>query len=424
MGICVARCYTDRHNYVLVGLRESWVNNMVNLLKKQIKIFALFFAMIAISPFILAKLGFWENSIASTEKQSIFKAALTPIQYQGTTTSYAEAIARAAPAVVSIQSSKQVSQEMHPLMRDPFFRQFFGDMRSGGGQMPQEMQAGIGSGVIITEDGYVLTNNHVIAGADEIKVSLSDGRKSTAKVVGADLDTDLAILKVDLDKLPAIALGNTENLRVGDIVFAIGNPFNVGVTVTQGIISAMHRSELGINTFENFIQTDAAINPGNSGGALIDINGNLIGINNAIYTRTGGYQGIGFAIPVDMAKDIMAQLIDKGHVTRGWLGITVHPLTDELRKSLNYLTGDGAVIATVIRGGPAHKAGIRSGDIVINVDGKEVKDPKDVLQVATKLKPEQAYQMAVIRGGDIHDLRIEVGKRPTQDPQQQGTKQE
>lgn len=388
---------------------------MVNALKKQIKIFALFFAMIAVSPFILAKLGFWENSFANAQKQPVFKEALTPVQYQGTTVSYAEAIARAAPAVVSIQSSKQVPQEMHPLMRDPFFRQFFGDPRSGSGQNPQEMQAGIGSGVIITQDGYILTNNHVIAGADEIKVSLADGRQSMATIVGADLETDLAILKVDLDKLPAAALGDTDNLRVGDIVFAIGNPFNVGVTVTQGIVSAMHRSQLGINTFENFIQTDAAINPGNSGGALIDINGNLIGINNAIYTRTGGYQGIGFAIPVDMVKDIMAQLIDKGHVTRGWLGITLHRLTDELRKSLNYAEGEGAVIASVIRGGPAHKAGVRSGDIVINVDGKDIKEPNDVLQIASKLKPEQAYQIAVFRGGDIHDLRIEVGKRPTQE---------
>lgn len=385
---------------------------MVEIVKKQIKIFSIAIALIAISPFILAKLGFWESSFAESNKPK-FKPAASAIEYKGAPVSYSEAISRASPAVVSIHSTKQLPQEMHPIFRDPFFRQFFGDMR--GGQMPQDMQSGIGSGVIVSEDGYILTNNHVVAGADEIKITLSDGRNSTAKVIGSDLDTDLAILKVELDKLPSIGLGQSDNIRVGDVVFAIGNPFNVGVTVTQGIISATQRSELGINTFENFIQTDAAINPGNSGGALIDANGNLIGINNAIYTRTGGYQGIGFAIPIDMAKDIMWQLIDKGHVTRGWLGVTVYKLTDDLRGSLNYPKGDGAVIASVIRGGPAYKAGIRSGDIVISVNEKDVKDPNDVLQLAARLKPEKAYPISVVRQGDIHDLRIEVGTRPTQD---------
>lgn len=389
---------------------------MMALIKKQIKTFAVFFTLVAVSPFILAKLGFWENSFAAASAGPQFKAAYAPIQYQGAPLSYAEAISRASPGVVSIHSTKQIPQEMHPIFKDPFFRQFFGDMR-GGGQMPQELQSGIGSGVIVTADGYILTNNHVIAGADEIKISLADGRTGIAKVVGADLDTDLAILKVDLENLPVVALGRSENVRVGDVVFAIGNPFNVGVTVTQGIVSATHRTELGINTFENFIQTDAAINPGNSGGALIDAHGNLIGINNAIYTRTGGYQGIGFAIPVEMAQDIMGQLIDKGHVTRGWLGITVHKLTDDLRKSLNYPKGDGAVIASVIRGGPAFKAGIRSGDIVISVDDKNIVDPNDVLQFASRLKPDTAHSIAVVRNGDTHDFRIEVGKRPTLETQ-------
>lgn len=386
---------------------------MIDSLKKQLKIFTIAFAIIALSPFILAKAGFWETGFAASSKPK-FKPAAEPIQYQGAPVTYSEAISRASPSVVSIHSTKQLPQEMHPIFRDPFFRQFFGDL-SRGGQMPQDMQSGIGSGVIVSEDGYILTNNHVVAGADEIKITLADGRNSTAKVIGSDLDTDLAILKVDMKKLPAVGLGSSEQVKVGDVVFAIGNPFNVGVTVTQGIVSATQRKELGINTFENFIQTDAAINPGNSGGALIDAHGNLIGINNAIYTRTGGYQGIGFAIPIDMAKDIMWQLIDKGHVTRGWLGITVYKLTDDLRKSLNYPKGDGAVIASVIRGGPAHKAGIRSGDIVISVNEKDVKDPNDVLQLAAKLKPETAYPISVIRQGDIHDLRIEVGERPTQD---------
>lgn len=395
-----------------VQKKQDRMENMLDSLIKQLKRAALISAVFMTSPFILANFGVWDSANAADTKLK-FKPAHQPIQYQGAPLSYAEAISRASPAVVSIHSTKQMPQEMHPLMRDPFFRQFFGDMR--GGQIPNDIQVGIGSGVIVSEQGYILTNNHVIAGADEIKVTLSDGRNGTAKVVGADLETDLAILKVELKQMPAVALGSSDQVKVGDVVFAIGNPFNVGVTVTQGIVSATHRSELGINTFENFIQTDAAINPGNSGGALIDAHGNLIGINNAIYTRTGGYQGIGFAIPIDMAKDIMSQLIDKGHVTRGWLGITVHKLSEDLRKSLNYPKGDGAVIASVIRGGPAYNAGIRSGDIVISVDNRDVKEPNDVLQIASKLKPEKAYAISVVRQGDIHDFRIEVGKRPTQD---------
>tara|TARA_R110002110_G_scaffold271566_1_gene486968 strand:+ start:69692 stop:70927 length:1236 start_codon:yes stop_codon:yes gene_type:complete len=384
---------------------------MKNILKKQLKNFATTTAIITISPFILGTVGLG-NSYAA-EKAPIFKPSHDPIQYQGAPASYSEAILRASPAVVSIHSSRQVTQEMHPLMQDPFFRQFFGDPRKGNQPPPQETQSGIGSGVIVTTNGYILTNNHVISGADEIEIKLADGRSSKAKVIGRDLETDLAILKVDLKKLPTVALGSSDKAHVGDIVFAIGNPFNVGVTVTQGIISATHRSHLGINIFENFIQTDAAINPGNSGGALIDANGNLIGINNAIYSRTGGYQGIGFAIPVEMAKDIMGQLISNGHVTRGWLGITVHKLTDELRKSLDYPKGEGTVIASVIRGGPAAKAGLRSGDIIININETDVKDPSDVLKVTAKLKPEKAYPIAVIRQGETHDLRVEIGKRPT-----------
>lgn len=387
---------------------------MKQILKKQLKIFLTFALVITISPIILAKLGFWENSYAS-KKPVQFKAPHQSIEYSGAPISYAEAISRAAPAVVSIHSSKQMPQEIHPLMRDPFFRHFFGDPRGGNAPTPPDIQSGIGSGVIVSEDGYILTNNHVISGADEIKVKLSDGRESDAEVVGRDLETDLAILKVKMKNLPVAAIGDSEAVKVGDVVFAIGNPFNVGVTVTQGIVSATHRNQLGINTFENFIQTDAAINPGNSGGMLSDAHGNLIGINNAIYTRTGGYQGIGFAIPVQMAKDIMDQLIANGHVTRGWLGITVHALTDELRKSLNYPKGDGVVIASVIRGGPAAKAGLRSGDIIISLSENNVKAPSDVLRVTAKLKPDSAYPVAVIRNGETHDLRVEIGKRPIQD---------
>lgn len=371
-----------------------------NKSKKLIAILTL----IAFSPCAIAKFGF-----DTTPNQK----PPTPMGV----VSYADAIEKAAPAVVSIQSSKAISKEMSQMMQDPLFRYFFGDARNQG-QIPPEIQSGIGSGVIINKDGYVLTNNHVIQDATEIKIKLSDGRIAKAKVVGTDPDTDLAILKADLKDLPVIALGDSDKLRVGDVVFAIGNPFGVGQTVTQGIVSATHRQDLGISTFENYIQTDAAINPGNSGGALIDANGNLIGINNAIYTRTGGYQGIGFAIPISIAKDIMKELINTGHITRGWLGITVQKLTDDMRKQLNYPKGEGAVIGGVMRSGPAFKTGLRPGDIIISINNQTTKDPSDVLSITAKLKPDTAYPIAIIRNGETLDFRVVIGKRPVRNLQE------
>ncbi len=363
------------------------------------------------SPILLAKLGFWGDANASPK----FQKANDPIQYGAEPVSYAGAISRAFPAVVSIHSSKEIPKELNPMMRDPVYRYFFGNQ---GGLSP-EGQSGIGSGVIVTKDGYILTNNHVINDADEIKVKLADGKEAKATVIGSDPETDLAILKIDLPDLKVIAMGDSENLKVGDIVFAIGNPFGVGQTATHGIISATHRKDLGINTFENFLQTDAAINPGNSGGALIDIHGNLIGINNAIYTRNGGFQGIGFAIPINLAKDVMAELIDSGFVTRGWMGITVSKLTPEIRKSLNYLKGEGVVIAGVIRQGPAFNAGLRPGDIIINVDGKTTTEPSEVLSITSKLKPDAAYPITVVRNGETLDFRVIAGKRPLNKPKGQ-----
>jgi len=372
--------------------------------------FSLVIGITAVAPLVLGKLGFWGVSFASPK----FQKPNEPIQYGSQVVSYADAISRATPAVVSIHSTKEMPKELNPLLRDPVFRRYFGDLQN---QIPQEMQRGIGSGVVVTQDGYILTNNHVVSDADEITVKLNDGRSAKAKIVGSDPDTDIAILKIDLNKLPVIAIGNSDNARVGDIAFAIGNPFGVGQTVTHGIISATHRTDLGINTFENFIQTDAPINPGNSGGALVDVNGNLIGINNAIYTRTGGFQGIGFAVPINLAKEVMAELIDQGHVTRGWLGISLAKLTDEVRKSIKYPQGEGAVIAGVIRGGPAHTGGLRPGDVIISVDGKEVKSPSDALSITSKLKPETAYPIAVARGGETLDFRVMVGKRPVKNPE-------
>ncbi len=379
-------------------------------LLKQLKIFTTFTVIAVISPIILAKLGFWEASAATPR----FQKANAPINYGSTTPSYAEAISRALPAVVSIQSIKERSSDIGALSRDPVFRQFFGNIQ----QMP-EVQSGIGSGVIVTKDGYILTNNHVINDADEITVKFADGRSAKAKVIGSDPETDVAILKVNQPDLPVISIGDSESLRVGDLVFAIGNPFGVGQTATHGIVSATHRTDLGITTFENYIQTDAAINPGNSGGALIDINGNLIGINNSIYSRSGGSQGIGFAIPINLAKDVMSELIDSGYVTRGWLGITVAKLTDDMRKSLNYPKGDGAVVAGVIRQGPAFNAGLKPGDIIISVDGKPTNEPSEVLSLTSKLKPDTAYAITAIRNGETLDFRVVAGKRPLNKPKAQ-----
>lgn len=392
------------------------MRKLKNSIIKQAKLLVTFFMLAIVSPIILGKLGFWGTSHARVE----FQKSNEPITYSHSPTSYSEAISRAAPAVVSIHSTKTLPKDINnPINRDPFFRYFFGDMRNM--QIPQEMQSGIGSGVIVTKDGYILTNNHVINEADEITVKTLDGRSIKAKVIGSDPETDLAILKIDQANLPTIAMGNSEGLKVGDVVFAIGNPFGVGQTVTQGIVSATHRNDLGISMFENFIQTDAAINPGNSGGALIDAHGNLIGINNAIYTRTGGYQGIGFAIPISMAKDVMSELIDQGHVTRGWLGISLGKLNDDIRKSLKYPKGEGAVIAGIIRNGPAANAGLRPGDIIISIDNKETKGPTEVLNITSKLKPDTAYPIAVIRNGETLDFRVMVSKRPLKNNTEQSS---
>ena len=275
--------------------------------------------------------------------------------------SFSGAAKRASPAVVSISTSKAAHE--NPRNNDPWFRFFFGDQGSG------EPQAGLGSGVIVSPAGYILTNNHVVEGADEIEVVLNDSRRAKAKVIGADPDTDLAILKIDRDKLPNIVLGNSDSLQVGDQVLAIGNPFGVGQTVTAGIVSALGRNQLGINTFENFIQTDAAINPGNSGGALVDVNGNLLGINTAIYSRSGGSMGIGFAIPVSTAKLVLEGIVKDGQVTRGWIGVEPNDLSPELAETFGVKTKHGVIITGVLQNGPAAQAGIKPGDVIVGVAG-------------------------------------------------------
>ena len=317
--------------------------------------------------------------------------------------SFRLAAKKASSAVVSINTSKAASQA--PRGSDPWFRFFFGEQGN-------EAQAGLGSGVIVSATGFVLTNNHVVEGADEIEVVLNDSRHAVAKVIGTDPDTDLAVLKIELDKLPVIVLGNSDSLQVGDQVLAIGNPFGVGQTVTGGIVSALGRNQLGINTFENFIQTDAAINPGNSGGALVDINGNLLGINTAIYSRSGGSMGIGFAIPVSTARLVMDGLVKDGQVTRGWIGVEPNDLSVELAETFGVKARHGVIITGVLQNGPAAQAGIRPGDVVTGVAGKDVGNVSELLSIVAGLKPGVASKFSLQRRDDKMELEVTPGVRP------------
>ena len=330
--------------------------------------------------------------------------------------SFSGAAKQAMPAVVNIFSSKEVKNRRQPFMDDPLFRRFFGDRFD---DEERQQQSSLGSGVIVSQQGFILTNHHVVESADEIQVALADGRNVPAKLVGADPETDLAVLRIDLKNLPAMTFGSSENIKIGDVVLAIGNPFGVGQTVTMGIVSALGRSHLGINTFENFIQTDAAINPGNSGGALIDVSGNLIGINSAIYSRSGGNQGIGFTIPVSLAKKIMEQIIQKGVVTRGWIGVEVQDVTPELAESFNLGTQQGALIAGVLRDAPADKADIHPGDVVVDIAGKQVTDSSELLNLISDLPPGKSAKIKVIRAQKAMTVEVNIGTRPKQQQTEQ-----
>lgn len=330
--------------------------------------------------------------------------------------SFRTAAQTASAAVVSLNISKNAVKNSR--MNDPWFKFFFGD-RGEGGQGSEPEQAGLGSGVIVSTDGYILTNNHVVEGADEIEVILNDNRRTIAKVIGTDPDSDLAILKITLDKLPAIVLGNSDALQVGDQVLAIGNPFGVGQTVTSGIVSALNKNQLGINTFENFIQTDAAINPGNSGGALVDVNGNLQGINTAIYSRSGGSLGIGFAIPVSTAKQVMEGIVKDGVVTRGWIGVEPQELSPELAVTFGIKnstksgeTLQGVIITGVLQGAPAAKAGIVPGDIIVSIGGKPVRNVSELLTHVSSIKPGNSEKFGIIRKEVPLELSVAAGTRP------------
>ena len=327
--------------------------------------------------------------------------------------SYRAAAQKASAAVVSIATA--TAAKGNPRANDPWFKFFFGDQ-------PQQQQSGLGSGVIVSPSGFVLTNNHVVEGADEIEVTLNDGRKAKAKIIGTDPETDLALLKIELANLPVIVLGSSDAAQVGDQVLAIGNPFGLGQTVSAGIVSALGRNQLGINTFENFIQTDAAINPGNSGGALVDVSGNLLGINTAIYSRSGGNMGIGFAIPVSTARMVMDGLVKDGQVTRGWIGVEPQELTQELAETFNLKSPNGnlqgVIITGVLQNGPAAKAGIQPGDVITQVAGKAVTNVPELLANVASLKPGSANKFSVRRADKTLELDVTPAPRPKRPVQQ------
>jgi serine protease DegQ len=323
-------------------------------------------------------------------------------------TGYALAARRAAPAVVSVTATKMARRNPHA--DDPRFRFFFGDRAQANPQ-----QLGLGSGVIVSPEGYLLTNHHVIEDATEIEVQLADGRATRATLVGSDPETDIAVLRVELPNLPVVALGDVRALQVGDAVLAIGNPFNVGQTVTAGIVSALDRSNAG-SQFQNFIQTDAAINPGNSGGALVDAAGSLVGINTAIFSRSGGSLGIGFAVPVDTARQVMEAIVAGGSVKRGWIGVQPRELNAELAESLALPVKTGVLIAGVLQGGPAERAGMRPGDVVVKVADKPVATLSDLFTAVAGVAPGSSTTIGVQRGAQALALKVEVGERPPAEP--------
>jgi Do/DeqQ family serine protease len=323
---------------------------------------------------------------------------------QAPAASFAPAARRAAPAVVSITATKLTRS---PHADDPRFRFFFGDRAPA----PQQ-QLGLGSGVIVSPEGYLLTNHHVVADAVDIEVQLADGRSTRAQLVGSDVETDIAVLKIDLASLPVLELADTRALQVGDVVLAIGNPFNIGQTVTAGIVSALERTQRGSSPFQSFIQTDAAINPGNSGGALVDVHGSLVGINTAIFSRSGGNMGIGFAVPVETARQVMEQLVRGGKVRRGFIGVDIRDLNAELAESLALPVKTGVLVTGVLNDGPAAKGGVRPGDVVLRVGERAVASTGELFAAVAALPPDSEAQLALQRGAEALSVRVKVGERP------------
>ncbi len=358
---------------------------------------AIWFVLVTLKPQWVGSGGNWSGAVHLLQAPAGTPGAVA-------VGSFSPAAKQAAPAVVSISTTRASGPNPHA--KDPWFKFFYGDQD----EVPQ---GGMGSGVIVSPEGYILTNNHVVEGAQEIEVTLSDSRRTTAKVIGTDPDTDLAVLRITLDRLPVIAMGNSDNVQVGDKVLAIGNPFGVGQTVTGGIISALGRNQLGINTFENFIQTDAAINPGNSGGALVDVNGSLLGINTAIYSRSGGNMGIGFAIPVNTARQVLEGLVRDGQVTRGWIGVEPVELNADLAETFGIKQTEGVIITGVLQNGPAFKAGLKPGDVLLAVGDKDVHNVSELLTLIAAQTPGTAVKMRIKRRDADLALDVTPAQRPS-----------
>ena len=335
---------------------------------------------------------------------------LTNGMTSGPVDSYAAAVDASSPSVVNVHSARRANIP-GPLMNDPFWQRYFGNQY---GTPRERMENSLGSGVIISADGYILTNYHVISGADAIQVGISDGRSAVARVVGVDPDTDLALLKISLSHLKPIKMGRSDTLRVGDVVLAIGDPYGVGQTVTLGIVSALGRSQLGLSTFENFIQTDAAINPGNSGGALVNARGQLVGINTALFSPSGGSNGIGFAIPVNLARGVMQQLIAYGRVRRGYLGVEPQDISPQLAQAFQLKSTDGFIITSVAKGGPGSKAGLAPGDVIETIDGAAVRNSSDALNRIAGKPPGTLVMLGGVRQGKPFSVQVKVAERPVQ----------
>ncbi len=334
-----------------------------------------------------------------------------------------ELTAATKPAVVNISFEQTVTAQpmQNPFFDDPFFRHFFGGPSDNQGGKPRKYkQRGLGSGVVVGREGYIITNNHVVQGADEIVVKLSDKRQFKGKVVGADPRTDLAVVRISAGKLPYLELGDSDNTKVGDRVIAIGNPFGLNQTVTSGIISAVGRADVGIADYEDFIQTDAAINPGNSGGALVSMKGELIGLNTAIFSTSGGYQGIGFAIPSNMIKVVMESLIKNGKVIRGWLGVGIQPLTPELARQFGLKSEKGVLVSEVTEGGPARKAGLQRGDVILQYGGKDLSSISEFRNMVAREKPGNRVTLKILRNGKEESVTVEIGELPSKLPAETG----
>ncbi|MEE9331670.1 MAG: Do family serine endopeptidase [Methylophilaceae bacterium] len=380
------------------------------------KIWLIFAQTVTVCLAILFVLQTFKPSLLESNSKSIVVKQASSPQSSSPVSSYSGAAKKAMPAVVNIFTSSKVAQSPHhQFLDDPLFKYFFGDQE----EEENQPDSSLGSGVIVTAQGLILTNHHVISSADAIEVALADGRKLSAEIVGTDPESDLALLKINADNLPSITLAIPDQLDVGDVVLAIGNPFGVGQTITQGIVSALGRNHLGINTYENFIQTDASINPGNSGGALINTAGQLVGINSAIYSRNGGSMGIGFAIPISLAKQVMEQIAKEGTVTRGWVGVEAQNMTTELAESFALPNASGALIADVLVNSPADRAGLKPGDILVGINNKPVINSASMLNLIAVLQPNKRATLNIVRAGTKMNIAILIGKRPAPNLQKQ-----